>query len=190
MFTSRAEHRLLLREDNADLRLTPTGRALGLVSDGRWALLEAKRRVSDLEVARLKGLRLRPVDVPAAWAQRVLGAPLARDACAFELLSRPGVTYEALLEIAGAPAGPAAGDAGGDAAREGALDERLPAQVRAQVEGRAKYAGYIERQQDDIERARGNTETALPADLDYTLLSRSEERRVGKEGRSRWSPYH
>src|SRR5204862_268383 len=88
MFTSRAEHRLLLREDNADLRLTPAGRALGLVDDERWALLEAKRRVSDLEVARLKGLRLRPADVPAAWAQRVLGAPLARDACAFEQLTR------------------------------------------------------------------------------------------------------
>ena len=177
MFTSRAEHRLLLREDDADLRLTPAGRALGLVDDERWALLEAKRRVSDLEVARLKGLRLRPADVPAAWAQRVLGAPLARDACAFELLSRPGVTYEALLEIAGAPAAPVAGAAEGDAAREGgaarehALDERLPAQVRAQVEVRAKYAGYIERQQEDIERARGNEETALPADLDYTLLA-------------------
>src|SRR2546430_2159240 len=109
MFTSRAEHRLLLREDNADLRLTPAGRGLGLVDDERWALLEAERRRSDLDVAALKGLRLRPADVPAAWAQRVLGAPLARDACAFELLSRPGVTYEALLEIAGAPAGPPPG---------------------------------------------------------------------------------
>src|SRR2546430_2651408 len=119
MFTSRAEHRLLLREDNADLRLTPAGRGLGLVDDERWALLEAKRRRSDLEVARLKGLRLRPADVPAAWAQRVLGAPLARDACAFELLSRPGVTYEALLEIAGAPAAPVAGAARGGAPRAG-----------------------------------------------------------------------
>src|SRR5437764_630711 len=171
IFTSRAEHRLLLREDNADLRLTPAGRGLGLVDDERWALLEAKRRTCDLEVARLKGLRLRPGDVPSAWAQRVLGAPLARDACAFELLSRPGVTYEALLEIAGAPAGAVAGVAEGDAAREGALDERLPAQVRAQVEVRAKYAGYIERQQDDLARARGHEETALPADLDYTLLA-------------------
>jgi tRNA uridine 5-carboxymethylaminomethyl modification enzyme len=175
MFTSRAEHRLLLREDNADLRLTPAGRELGLVDDERWALLDAKRRTSDLEVARLKALRLRPADVPAAWAQRVLGAPLARDASAFELLRRPGVTYEALLEIAAAPAGPvtsAEGGAAGEgrAACEGAMDERLAAQVRAQVEVRAKYAGYIERQQDDIERARGNEETALPADLDYTLV--------------------
>jgi tRNA uridine 5-carboxymethylaminomethyl modification enzyme len=175
MFTSRAEHRLLLREDNADLRLTPSGRELGLIDDERWALLEAKRRTSDLEVARLKALRLRPADVPAPWAQRVLGAPLAHDASAFELLRRPGVTYEALLEIVGAPAVAAAGAEGGAAgegraAGEGATDERLAAQVRAQVEVRAKYAGYIERQQDDIERARGNEETALPADLDYTLL--------------------
>ncbi|HLQ08398.1 MAG TPA: tRNA uridine-5-carboxymethylaminomethyl(34) synthesis enzyme MnmG [Steroidobacteraceae bacterium] len=182
MFTSRAEHRLLLREDNADLRLTPAGRELGLVDDERWALLEAKRRTSDLEVARLKALRLRPADVPAPWAQRVLGAPLARDVSAFELLRRPGVTYEALLEIVGAPAVAAAGTEGGAAGEgraacegraggEGAMDERLAAQVRAQVEVRAKYAGYIERQQDDIERARVNEETALPADLDYTLLS-------------------
>jgi tRNA uridine 5-carboxymethylaminomethyl modification enzyme len=167
MFTSRAEHRLLLREDNADLRLTPTGRELGLVDDERWALFEAKRRASDLEVERLKARRLQPADVPAPWAQRVLGAPLARDATAFELLRRPGVTYDALLEIAGAPPEPVAGAAGG----AGALDDRLPAQVRAQVEVRAKYAGYIERQQDDIERARGNEETALPADLDYTRMS-------------------
>jgi tRNA uridine 5-carboxymethylaminomethyl modification enzyme len=96
----------------------------------------------------------------------VLGAPLARDTSAFELLRRPGVTYDALLEIAGAP--PEWAPAGGGA---GAPDDRLPAQVRAQVEVRAKYAGYIERQQDDIERARGNEETALPADLDYTLLA-------------------
>ena len=168
MFTSRAEHRLLLREDNADLRLTPAGRELGLVDDERWALFEAKRRMSDLEVARLQALRLRPADVPALWAQRVLGAPLAREVCAFELLRRPGVTYEALLEIAAPPAGWLAD---GVAGAGGALDERLPAQVRAQVEVRAKYAGYIERQQDDIERARGNEETALPADLDYTLLA-------------------
>src|SRR2546421_8265528 len=171
MFTSRAEHRLLLREDNADLRLTPAGRELRLVDDERWALLEAKRRTSDLEVARLKGLRLRPGDVPSAWARRVLGAPLARDACAFELLSRPGVTYEALLEIAGAPAGAVAGVPQGGAAPQGAPDQRPPAQGRTPVEVRAKDAGYIERQHDDIERARGNEETALPADLDYTLLA-------------------
>ncbi|HEY0766773.1 MAG TPA: tRNA uridine-5-carboxymethylaminomethyl(34) synthesis enzyme MnmG [Steroidobacteraceae bacterium] len=159
MFTSRAEHRLLLREDNADLRLTPAGRQLGLVDDERWALFEAKQRMSDLEVERLQNLRLQPADVPAEWAQRVLGEPLARDTSAFELLKRPRVTYDTVLEIAGAPTGASA------------LDERLPAQVRAQVEVRAKYSGYIERQQDEIERARRNEETALPADLDYTRMT-------------------
>src|ERR1700736_6377313 len=103
MFTSRAEHRLLLREDNADLRLTPKGRELGLVGDERWALFEAKRDASELEVARLSGVRLKPADVPAEWAQRILGGPLPRETCAFELLRRPGVSYEALLQIAGAP---------------------------------------------------------------------------------------
>ena len=102
--------------------------------------------------------------MPAAWAQRVLGAPLARDTRAFELLKRPGVTYDALLEIAGVPAEWAPGGTG-------AMDDRLPAQVRAQVEVRARYAGYIQRQQDEIERVRGHEETALPADLDYTRLS-------------------
>ncbi len=158
MFTSRAEHRLLLREDNADLRLTPVGRDLGLVDDERWALFEAKRQASDGEVERLRGVRLAPANVPAPWAQRVLGAPLTRETTAFELLRRPEVTYESLIEIAGAPAW-------------SALDDRLPEQVRAQVEVRARYSGYIERQQEDIERARSHEETALPADLDYSSLT-------------------
>jgi tRNA uridine 5-carboxymethylaminomethyl modification enzyme len=166
MFTSRAEHRLLLREDNADLRLTPLGRALGLVSDERWALFEAKRHASDEEVERLKRLVVRPAEVPADWAQRVLGAPLARETRAFELLRRPAVTYESLMELPGA--GP--GYAGGASPAAAALDERLPAQVRTQVEVRAKYAGYLERQQEEIELARQNEETALPGDLDYAHL--------------------
>jgi tRNA uridine 5-carboxymethylaminomethyl modification enzyme len=160
MFTSRAEHRLLLREDNADLRLTPKGRELGLIDDERWALFEAKRRACDEEVQRLSALRLRPADVPAEWAGRVLGGPLPREVSAFELLRRPQVSYDALLGIAGAPAwlaGPAP-------------DERVAAQVRTQVEVRAKYAGYLERQQQEIERSRRNEETALPRDLDYAVL--------------------
>ncbi|MGH8219865.1 MAG: tRNA uridine-5-carboxymethylaminomethyl(34) synthesis enzyme MnmG, partial [Steroidobacteraceae bacterium] len=99
MFTSRAEHRLLLREDNADLRLSARGRALGLVGEERWALFEAKRHAADQEVGRLEALRIRPADVPAEWAQRVLGAALPRELSAFELLRRPGVSYEALLEL-------------------------------------------------------------------------------------------
>jgi tRNA uridine 5-carboxymethylaminomethyl modification enzyme len=160
MFTSRAEHRLLLREDNADLRLTPLGRALGLVDEERWRLFEAKQRLSDLEVARLESVRVHPSDVPDEWAQRVLQGPLTRDASAFELLRRPEVGYEALLEVAGAPEW-----------MRGEEDDRLPAQIRAQVEVRAKYAGYIERQEDEIERQRRNEETPLPDDLDYTQVA-------------------
>jgi len=163
MFTSRAEHRLLLREDNADLRLTPKGRELGLVDDERWTLFEAKQRLSDQEVGRLCALRLKPSDLPPDWEQQVLGGPLTRDTSAFELLKRPELRYDTLLEVAGRPEWWNAGVS--------AVDERLPAEVRTQVEVRAKYSGYIERQRDDIERARRNEETRLPADLDYTQLT-------------------
>jgi len=163
MFTSRAEHRLVLREDNADLRLTPTGRELGLVDDERWQLLEAKARLTELEVGRLTARRVKPAEVPAAWALHVLGGPLTRDSSAFELLRRPEVSYDALVEITGTP--PWWNGAPPE------VDDRLAAQVRTQVEVRARYAGYIERQQEEIERARSHEETALPADLDYGQLA-------------------
>ena len=182
MFTSRAEHRLLLREDNADLRLTPLGRELGLVNDERWRLFEAKQRLSNLEVTRLEGVRIRPHEIPEEWARNVLNGPLGRDATAFELLRRPEVSYDALVEIAGSPewmkaaAGessdlPAAANEHLAQADSSDHDDRLPAQVRAQVEVRAKYAGYIERQEDEIERQRRNEETRLPEDLDYTQVT-------------------
>jgi len=173
MFTSRAEHRLLLREDNADLRLTAFGRELGLIDDERWRVFEAKQRLSDLEVGRLEKARVRPSDVPADWAERVLRGPLTRDASGFELLRRPEVSYDALLEIVGAPPWMSgAASSGADAPEAtGDFDDRLPAQVRAQVEVRAKYAGYIERQEDEIERQRRNEETRLPDDLDYTQVA-------------------
>ncbi|HVW69282.1 MAG TPA: tRNA uridine-5-carboxymethylaminomethyl(34) synthesis enzyme MnmG [Steroidobacteraceae bacterium] len=158
MFTSRAEHRLLLREDNADLRLTPLGRELGLVDDERWRLFEAKQRLSDREVERLTGVRLHPGNIPSEWTERVLQGPMTRDASAFEMLRRPEVSYESLLEVAGTP-------------DYTDVDDRLPAQIRAQVEVRAKYAGYIERQEDEIERQRRNEETHLPDDLDYAQVS-------------------
>ncbi|MGH8275287.1 MAG: tRNA uridine-5-carboxymethylaminomethyl(34) synthesis enzyme MnmG, partial [Steroidobacteraceae bacterium] len=169
MFTSRAEHRLLLREDNADLRLTPAGRELGLVDEERWRLFEVKQYLSELEVERLRAQRLRPADVPQGWAARVLGGPLAREASAFELLRRPQVSYDALLEVAGTPEWLPAH--GGPGLAPLAIDERLPAQVRAQVEVRARYAGYLERQEEEIERARSHEETALPQDIDYTQLA-------------------
>jgi tRNA uridine 5-carboxymethylaminomethyl modification enzyme len=168
MFTSRAEHRLLLREDNADLRLTPTGRTLGLVDDQRWALFEHKRVESEAEVRRLERSWV-VADRVRDWATRVTGAPLPRDASAMDLLRRPDVDYADLL-VLGAEALPefAAGD---PSARLADLDDRLPDAVRLQVEVRAKYAGYIERQTQDIERTRRHDALRLPEDLDYARLA-------------------
>jgi tRNA uridine 5-carboxymethylaminomethyl modification enzyme len=189
MFTSRAEHRLLLREDNADLRLTSLGRELGLVDDERWRLFEAKRSLSDLEVERLERTRVRPSEVPVEWTERVLQGPMTRDASAFEMLRRPEVSYDALIELVGKPAwmqgaqghaAPASSALPANHERDGftsisggatAFDDRLPAQIRAQVEVRAKYAGYIERQEDEVERQRRNEETRLPDDLDYMQVA-------------------
>ncbi|HEX4618169.1 MAG TPA: tRNA uridine-5-carboxymethylaminomethyl(34) synthesis enzyme MnmG [Steroidobacteraceae bacterium] len=168
MFTSRAEHRLLLREDNADARLTPTGRELGLVDRDRWRLFEIKRYLTDLEIERLAEVRVKPGQLSPAWVTRVLGAPLAQDTCAFELLRRPEVSYEALLEVAGAPEWIAESD---DEEPVLPIDPRLPDQIRTQIEVRARYAGYLERQEQEIERARRNEETQLPADLDYRALA-------------------
>jgi tRNA uridine 5-carboxymethylaminomethyl modification enzyme len=163
MFTSRAEHRLLLREDNADARLTPRGRELGIVSDERWQFFEEKQRLIDAEVTRLNGTRIHPAQAGSEWSQRVLKQQaLARDFTAMELLRRPEVSYDALLELIGAPA--AANDDGTP------MDDRLPAQVRNELEVRASYSGYIERAQFEIERARKHEDTALPCDLNYAQL--------------------
>ncbi len=159
MFTSRAEHRLLLREDNADLRLTPIGRELGLVDDERWRLLEAKQRLTDEETARLQSVRVHPGNVPEEWSRRVLKGPLNRDVSAFELLRRPEVSYEALLDVIESPSCLAEPP-----------DDRIPPQIRVQVEARAKYAGYIERQREEIDRQRRNEETKLPDDIDYNQV--------------------
>jgi tRNA uridine 5-carboxymethylaminomethyl modification enzyme len=163
MFTSRAEHRLLLREDNADARLTPVGREMGLVEDSRWAFFERKQRSIDRELARLSARRIGPAQATGAWCQRVLGgAALAREQSALELLRRPGVRYEDLLELIGPgePAGP-----------EESADERIEAQLKVALEVRARYTGYIERAQEEIERARRHEHTALPSDLDYERLA-------------------
>jgi tRNA uridine 5-carboxymethylaminomethyl modification enzyme len=162
MFTSRAEHRLLLREDNADQRLTPLGRQLGLVDDERWALFEQKQHLTETEVARLKQVRLQPHAVPDDWQARVLGTAMSRDASAYELLLRPEVGYDEVLEIAGRPDWLDA---------PSFIDERLPGQIRTQIEVRTQYAGYIERQHEEVERQRRNEETRLPADLDYGQVS-------------------
>jgi tRNA uridine 5-carboxymethylaminomethyl modification enzyme len=153
MFTSRAEHRLLLREDNADLRLTAIGRDLGLVDDVRWAAFEAKREAIAREQQRLNDTWVRPQTVPDDEAIRVLGQLLGHEYRLADLLRRPDVSYDSLMSLA--------------AAGEGVAD---PA-VAEQVEIQAKYAGYIERQQAEIERQRRNEDTRLPEDLDYREVS-------------------
>jgi tRNA uridine 5-carboxymethylaminomethyl modification enzyme len=168
MFTSRAEHRLLLREDNADLRLTQRGRELGLVDDERWTLFEHKRAGIAAEQRRLESTRVRPGQA-ADWALRVLGAPLARDVTLLELLRRPEVEYAHLDELAAQLAAETGADiAGLDFA---GIDDRLPREVRLQLEVLARYSGYIERQQDEIERQRRHEDTRLPDNLDYAAIA-------------------
>ncbi len=157
MFTSRAEHRLLLREDNADLRLTPIGRALGLVDDDRWRFFEAKRTGSERELARFRTTRIRAADVSANWATRVLNNQPMRDSTAFDLLRRPEVSYSDIVELIGAG--------------EEHEDTRLAPQIRSQLEVAAKYAGYIERQTEEIARQLRHEQTRLPDDLDYFVVA-------------------
>jgi tRNA uridine 5-carboxymethylaminomethyl modification enzyme len=149
MFTSRAEYRLQLREDNADLRLTELGRGLGLVDDARWAAFDSKREAIAREQERLRSIWVNPTMLAAADAERVLGKAIEREYCLYELLRRPDVNYAGLMSL------PNAG--------EGVSD----AKVIEQVEIQAKYQGYIERQRDEIERQQGQENTRLPAHIDY-----------------------
>jgi tRNA uridine 5-carboxymethylaminomethyl modification enzyme len=160
MFTSRAEHRLLLREDNADARLTPIGRRLGLVDDERWTLFEAKQSAIATEYARLCARRFRPGQIPERWAAQVLGGPApVRDVTAFELLRRPEVTFQDLTALDSA------------LAIEPLPDDRVAPQVQRDLEVRASYGGYIERANDEIARASHQEHTRLPEDLDYAALA-------------------
>ncbi|MGH8178244.1 MAG: tRNA uridine-5-carboxymethylaminomethyl(34) synthesis enzyme MnmG [Steroidobacter sp.] len=162
MFTSRAEYRLMLREDNADLRLTPKGRELGLVQDERWAFFESKRACIENEVQRLERAVVHPHHLSEARTLELLGTTLAREAHAFDLLRRPEVSYQTLasIETVGRPQWMHASDA----------DERLIEQVQLQAEVQAKYSGYIDRQHEEIERHRRHEETRLPEGIDYAQV--------------------
>ena len=151
MFTSRAEYRLVLREDNADLRLTEKGRELGLVDDERWAVFNAKREAIEAETQRLRSTWVQPgSETGQAFAAR-FNTPLTREYSLLDLLRRPEVDYATLVELTGA--------------------SDIPADAAEQVEIQTRYAGYIERQQDEIDRLRQHEETLLPADLDYLALN-------------------
>jgi len=150
MFTSRAEYRLLLREDNADLRLTEKGRELGLVDDHRWEAFNKKREAIDKEKQRLNSTWLRPETVPDDVAQKIIGNTLKKEANLMELLRRPEVSYRTLLSL------PGAGEP---------VDDQS---VAEQLEIQAKYHGYIERQQAEINKQKRHETTQLAVNFDYS----------------------
>ena len=175
MFTSRAEFRLQLREDNADMRLTETGRRLGLVDDARWDAFCRKRDAVSRETERLRSLWVSPRNLPAEDALRVLGKAIDHEYCLAELLRRPGVSYVGLMSLGAGQF--KTSDLPMDVSRETASapgpgnsgeDEALfVAAVVEQVETMAKYSGYIDRQKDEIDRVAHFEGMRLPADLDY-----------------------
>ncbi|GAC1530654.1 MAG: tRNA uridine-5-carboxymethylaminomethyl(34) synthesis enzyme MnmG [Ramlibacter sp.] len=163
MFTSRAEFRLQLREDNADMRLTETGRQLGLVPDDRWDVFNRKRDAVSRETERLKSSWVNPRILPAAESERVLGKAIEHEHSLADLLRRPGVTYAALMGLGGGLY------ASRDVSRE-TLGELFDAVVE-QLDIGAKYAGYIERQKGEVERAAHFEHLRLPAELDYMAVT-------------------
>ena len=149
MFTSRAEYRLMLREDNADMRLTEIGRSLGLIDDLRWAAFDRKREAVAQELERLKSTWINPKILPHADAERVLGKGIEREYALTDLLRRPDVSYASLMSLPGA----------GEAVADPAVSEQVEIQI--------KYDGYIARQHDEVLRREQYEATALPRDLDY-----------------------
>ena len=162
MFTSRAEYRLQLREDNADMRLTEMGRALGLVDDARWDAFSRKRDAVSRETERLKSTWVNPRNLSATESERVLGKAIEHEHNLFDLLRRPDVGYDALMSLDGGK------HASPDVSRE-TLGE-LSAAVIEQVEIAAKYSGYIDRQRDEVERAAYYEGLRLPPELDYLQI--------------------
>ena len=185
MFTSRAEFRLQLREDNADMRLTEQGRAMGLVDDARWDAFSRKRDAVSRETERLKSTWVNPRILEAAESERVLGKAIEREYNLFDLLRRPGVSYPVLMGMGEGRWAPAAKPDDQDArpvvSRE-TLGELHDAVVE-QVEIAAKYSGYIDRQKDEVERAAHYEHLKLPSDLDYaqvTALSFEARQKLAK----------
>jgi tRNA uridine 5-carboxymethylaminomethyl modification enzyme len=152
MFTSRAEYRLLLREDNADLRLTEKGRELGLVDEHRWQQFSKKRQAIADEQQRLASAWLRPDEMEPGIVESVLGQKLTHEANLLDLLKRPEIDYDSLMKL------PNAGPPVSDAA------------VSRQVEIQAKYAGYISRQQAEVEKHRHHEGMLLPDDIEYSKV--------------------
>ncbi len=149
MFTSRAEYRLQLREDNADLRLTPIGRTLGLVDDARWSRFDAKREAIAQEETRLRAAWASPNNALGRELEATLGVALTREANALDLMKRPELDYAKLMQLPALAPG---------------VDD---AKVAEQVEIGVKYAGYLDRQRDEIARQQRHETTAIPADFDY-----------------------
>ncbi len=175
MFTSRAEFRLQLREDNADMRLTEAGRRMGLVDDARWDTFCRKRDAVSRETERLRSTWVNPRNLPAAESERVLGKAIDHEYNLGDLLRRPGVGYEALIGMDGGK------HAGSLVSRE-TLGE-LYEPVVEQIEIASKYSGYIERQKDEVQRSAYYENLRLPAELDYlqvTALSIEVRQKLAK----------
>jgi tRNA uridine 5-carboxymethylaminomethyl modification enzyme len=163
MFTSRAEFRLQLREDNADARLTEVGRQMGLVDDARWDAFSRKRDAVSRETERLKSTWVNPRNLPAEESVRVLGKAIEHEHNLFDLLRRPNVSYPDLMSLDGGRM------ASADVSRETLGDLSVP--VIEQVEIAAKYSGYIDRQKGEVERAAFYEHLRLPENLDYMQVS-------------------
>jgi len=159
MFTSRAEYRLSLREDNADLRLTEQGRRLGLVDDARWDAFNRKRDAVAAEVERLRSTWVNPRILPAQAAEPLLGKEIEREYSLSDLLRRPNVSYHSLMQARNAEGGLLAGP--------GLPEGELAEQVEIQV----KYAGYIARQQDEVQKHAAHEGQRIPEDIDYDAVT-------------------
>jgi tRNA uridine 5-carboxymethylaminomethyl modification enzyme len=172
MFTSRAEYRLMLREDNADMRLTEKGRELGLVDDARWESFNRKRDAVSRETQRLRAIWVNPNNLPLPDAERVFGKALEREYNFADLLRRPDVNYAGLMSLnSGKYINPDIQGGEANVSRETALDADMAKSVVEQIEISAKYAGYIDLQKQEVERTAHYENLKLPVDLDYLQVA-------------------